>query len=236
MSSRLSPEVEAASKDDRTAKARIRDAAIDCIAEHGVAGTTARKVAALAGVSPGLVIHHFDSMDGLRLACDQYVVGAIRERKEAAAAAGPAFDVLASLRTGNIGQLGRYLARVLVDDSPAVTRLVDDLVADAEDYMQRFVEAGMARPSDDPRARAAVLMIWGLGALVLHDHVQRLLGVDLTDRNVDAATLAGYARPAYEILGGGMLTDTVASNLQESLTHLTSVESPPAPETSKGTP
>ena len=56
----------AGSGGDRTAKARIRDAAIECYAFHGD-DCTARMVAEKAGVSPGLVIHHFGSMEGLRL-------------------------------------------------------------------------------------------------------------------------------------------------------------------------
>src|SRR5674476_1121889 len=64
------------SPDDRSTKARIRDAAIDCVAEHGVAATPARRVAAAAGVSTGLVIHHFGPMEGLRSECDEYVAAA----------------------------------------------------------------------------------------------------------------------------------------------------------------
>jgi DNA-binding transcriptional regulator YbjK len=44
---------------------RIIDAAIDCIAEVGVAGTSHRKVAALADVPLGSMTYHFDSMDEL---------------------------------------------------------------------------------------------------------------------------------------------------------------------------
>ena len=140
--------------DDRTTKARIRDAAIGCFAEHGVATTTVRKVAAAAGVSPGLVIHHFGSMDGLRSACDEYVAVIIRQQKQEAMSAGPGFDGLAAFREAKVESLAGYLARVLVDDSPTVAKLVDDLVADAEGYLQQGVETGMLQPSTNPRGRA----------------------------------------------------------------------------------
>ena len=84
--------------DDRTAKARIRDAAIVCFAEHGIAATTARKVATAAGVSPGLVMHHFGSMEGLRAACDRHVTAMIRDLKGEAMGAGAGFDPVAALR------------------------------------------------------------------------------------------------------------------------------------------
>jgi len=125
--------------DDRTTRARIRDAAIGCFAENGIAGTTARKIATAAGVSPGLVIHHFGSMDGLRNACDEYVAAIIRQEKQEAMAAGPGLDLLAALRDSKAGSGMGYLARVLADDSPAVAALVDDLVADAEGYFQQGV-------------------------------------------------------------------------------------------------
>ena len=38
-----------------------------------------RAVAAEAGVSPALVIHHFGSKDALRAACDEHVLRVIRE-------------------------------------------------------------------------------------------------------------------------------------------------------------
>lgn len=203
---------------DRTAKARIRDAAISCIAEHGVADTTARKVAEIAGVSPGLVIHHFGSMEALREACDDYVADTIRASKEKAMAEGPNLDVLAALREVGSEPFGAYLAEVLVEDSPAVVRLVDELVADAEQYLQQGVDAGMIRPTSNPRARAVTLMIWGLGTFVLHRHVERLLGVDLTDpAAMRSPTFAAYAAPVYELYGNGFLTDAAAANMQAAI-------------------
>ncbi len=190
-------------RDDRTAKSRIRDAAIQCFAKHGIADTTARRVAEAAEVSPGLIIHHFGSMEGLRLACDGFVASRIRELKEGAAAAGPNLDVLAAIRESDAGYLLGYLAAVLTEDSPAVARLVDDLVADAERYTEHFVEAGIMRPSENPRGRAALLVVWSLGALALHNHLERLLGVDLTDPEVTAdPSFAAYALPVYEFFGG----------------------------------
>ena len=207
------------SVDDRTTKARIRDAAIGSIAEHGINGTTARRVASTAGVSPGLVIHHFGSMDGLRSACDQYVADTIREFKEQTMSGGPTLDVLAALRDAPNGPLMGYIARVLADDSPAVARLVDDLVDDAESYIQQGVESGIMRPSRDPRGRAVVLTLWSLGTLVLHQHLRRLLGVDLTDPEIlmdpDAAA---YIAPVYEIYGEGILEEAFAARAHAAFT------------------
>jgi len=202
--------------DDRTTRARIRDAAINCFAEKGIADTTVRKVAESAGVSPGSVIHHFDSMDGLRAGCDEYVAATIRGYKRDAMTSGPSIDVLAALRGTSMGPMIGYLAAVLADDSPAVAKLVDDLVDDAEGYIQEGVNAGMLRGSADPRGRAIVLTMWSLGALVLHQHIERLLGVDLTDPKLGTnPNLANYAIPVYEIYGEGLMTEAFAANLQQ---------------------
>src|SRR3546814_21149847 len=41
------------------------EATAACLAEHGAAGTSVRTICARAGVSPGLLRHYFDGIDGL---------------------------------------------------------------------------------------------------------------------------------------------------------------------------
>lgn len=190
--------------DDRTTASRIRDAAIAEFAANGVAATSVRTIATAAAVSPGLVIHHFGSKENLRNACDVYVATTIRETKSEAMAAGTAFDPLASLRSNAAGPpAGKYLARTLVDGSPHVADLVDELVNDAIGYINTGVETGMISPSEYPRERAAILTIWMLGGLVLHEHLERLIGVDITtDFSQDPAAMSSYAVPAVDILSG----------------------------------
>lgn len=207
----------AAVDEDRTSRARIRDAAITLFADGGVAATSVRAIAAAAGVSPGLVIHHFGSKDALRIACDEYIAMTIRERKHDAMAAGPGLDPLAAMRAAGEGPpLLRYLARTLVDGSPHVADLVDEMVRDAESYMESGVAAGVLRPTDDPYGRAALLTIWSLGAVVLHEHLERLMGVDITADLSDQAAVSAYARVGLEMLSGGVLTDEMAARLRAS--------------------
>src|SRR5207245_5340745 len=59
---------------DLTTKARIRDAALKLFGSEGVAATSLRGVARAAGVSPGLVVHHFASKQGLIRAVDEAVL------------------------------------------------------------------------------------------------------------------------------------------------------------------
>lgn len=49
-------------------RTRLIVAALHCMARFGQRGTTVRKIAELAGVTPGLVKHHFGSKDALLVA------------------------------------------------------------------------------------------------------------------------------------------------------------------------
>lgn len=202
---------------DRTGRARIRDAAIARFADRGVAGTSLKVIAEDAGVSQPLVVHHFGTKQGLRAACDEHVAAVIRQRKLAVVEQGAHFDPLAAMR-GNeqTTPLLRYLARTLGDGSPQVVALLDEMVEDAVEYMAEGVRTGMIKPSEHPRGRAVVLVLWSLGALTLHEHLDRLLGVDLTAEPED---LSAYVLPAAEILANGVLAEGVYERVRDALTN-----------------
>lgn len=197
---------------DRTTKARIRDTAITLFAEKGVAATSVRAIAAAANVSPALVIHHFGSKDALRVACDQHIAAVLRQHKTRAMRAGPGFDPVAALREVRDGPpLMHYLARTLVDGSPHVAEMIDEIVDDGVKYMAEGVESGMLRPTEYPYERTAVLTIWSLGALVLHEHLERLIGVSLADYPAGAGP---YIRPVFEIMSQGLVEPEIAARMK----------------------
>ncbi len=201
--------------DDRATPARIRDAAIRCFADAGVDRTSVRTIAETAGVSPALVIHHYGSKDGLRVACDRHVAALIREQKSESMRAGAGLDPVAALRSyGDGPPLLGYLARTLVDGSPHVSELLEELVADAVAYMAEGEANGLLRPSDDPHGRAAVVLLWSMGALVLHEHAERLLGVELLG---EPDQLLGYLRPALEVMGQGVMTPAAYEQLSAAM-------------------
>ncbi|NNF69644.1 MAG: TetR family transcriptional regulator, partial [Acidimicrobiia bacterium] len=196
------------SNDDRTTAARIRDAAITEFAAAGVAGTSIRTIAAAADVSPGSVIHHFGSKDELRVACDEYVAALIRDAKGQAMTSGAAFDIVGAFRSIGHVPAAKYLAHTLIDGSPHVVELVDEIITDAVGYLGDGVAAGFIKPSAHENERAAILAIWGLGTLVLHEHVERALGVDITaDLSGNPEAMSAYARPVLELYAQGLLTE-----------------------------
>ena len=112
--------------DDRTTRARIRDAAITRFAHHGIAATSMRTVAAEAGVAPSHVVHYFTSKAGLRAACDEHVAALLRAQQEEVVGAGLDLDPLGSLRRSR-QQLPilEYLARTLVEPGHTSDALVE---------------------------------------------------------------------------------------------------------------
>ncbi|WP_055478104.1 TetR family transcriptional regulator [Sphaerimonospora mesophila] len=191
---------------DRTARARIRDAAIERFAADGVAATNLKDIAADAGVSTPLVIHHFGSKDGLRVACDEYVASVIKEQKTRAMAAGQGLDPFQAVRDAYEGRpIIRYFARTIVDGSPHVDELIDKMVEDSLVYMAEGVKSGILKPAENPRERAVLLCLWQLGALVMHEQVNRLLGVDLIENT--AGSVLKWARINADILAKGVIND-----------------------------
>lgn len=157
-----------AAGEDLTTRARIRNAAISRFAGDGMAAPL-RAVAEDAGVSPGLIVHHFGSRAGLRKACDDYVLARIRQdRSRALGGADPGGALLAQLALieGYAPLIG-YVLRLLQEGGPQLDVFVDQSVADAIGYLYQAEEAGTVRPSRDPEARARVLVEMSLGALLL---------------------------------------------------------------------
>ncbi len=204
--------------DDRTTKARIRDAAIEQWASNPPNSVTVRDIAAAAGVSPASVIHHYGSVADLRAAVNEHIAGLLREYKTKAVQTTGPMDILGTIRSLSDLPITAYLARAVFSEDPTVTGLIDELVEDAVVYRQAGVDAGTIRPSDHARERAIVLVLWSLGGLVLHEHMERLLGVDLTDADaISSPAGAPYTRAAFEIVATGILTEDFGRDLQESL-------------------
>jgi AcrR family transcriptional regulator len=162
--------------EDLTARARIRDAALRLFAERGIDAATIRDIAKAAGVSAGLVRHHFGSKEALRDACDSYALDRLMRIKEQAVLEGQLADAgFMSAVHPTVLSLYRYLARALLDGSSAAASMFDDMVELAEQWLARYHPG----QSTDPRAYAAVLVAMQIGMLGMHDHLSRALGADI---------------------------------------------------------
>ncbi|MFE9578129.1 TetR family transcriptional regulator [Nocardia sp. NPDC006044] len=193
---------------DLTTAARIRDAAIEVFGDQGFQ-VGVRAIAKAAGVSPGLVNHHFGSKDGLRAACDERVLQLIRDEKIKTLTAGSvAKGMLAALAEIEVyGPLVAYMVRSLQAGGPMALSLFDHMAADAEGYIEQGVAAGTIKPSRDPAARARYLMTLNVGATLLWMQMHQKPGEKLDFRKAIRELTEELTAPALEFYTQGLLTD-----------------------------
>ncbi|GAB7142707.1 TetR/AcrR family transcriptional regulator [Mycobacterium riyadhense] len=190
---------------EQQTRARIRDAAIQQFGRHGF-DTDLSAVAEAAGADVALLIHEFGSREGLRKACDEYIVESIRSAKtEALQSMSPAtwFAQLAQIES--YAPMMNYLVRSMLSGGDLGRALMAQMIDNAEGYLEDAVRTGTIKPSRDPKARAAFLAMTGGGGFLLYLHMH--------DNPTDmAAVLRDYAKdmilPALEIYTHGLLTDT----------------------------
>src|SRR3954471_4213439 len=147
------------STDDLTARAPIRDAAIALMADRGTAGATVRDIAQAAGVSSGLLRHHFGSKEGLRDACDEFALNQLT-------ALGLQFTETSVLGriTPDTMRLQRYVIRSMMDGSPSAMAMFDR----AQRYGEQWLDSSGPEVSD-PRAYLAVLSVMKMSMFVMRD-------------------------------------------------------------------
>ncbi|GAA2803089.1 TetR/AcrR family transcriptional regulator [Kribbella solani] len=161
--------------EDLTARARIRDAAIELFGGRGIEGASIRDIAAAAGVSSGLVRHHFGSKESLREACDQYAKERMLQIGAELSTDGDlsGLDPLALYPVALPLQL--YLVRSMMDGSETATALFMQGVDAVEEW-----SAGYGIQPRDRRGYAAAMTAIKLSVLILRDQVSKAIGEDIT--------------------------------------------------------
>ena len=200
------------SVEDLTARARIRDAALALFAERGMDRATIRDIAKAAGVSGGLVRHHFGSKDGLRAACDSYALDQLMQIKEQAVDGQLANPSFMSAAHPTVLLLYRYLARSLVDGSPAAAAMFDEMVELGEAWLATHNPGQMA----DPRGYSAVLVAMQTGMLMMHGQLSRWLGADIF-------TAEGHLRlteAMIDFFSQPLLSQELADQARAAVAHL----------------
>ena len=160
---------------------RICEAALDGFAENGVEATSIRDVAAVAGVSPGLVQHHFATKDELRDAVNQYVVERAAETFAEWPVKDSATEILRELGD-RVTDWARehpeallYVARLSADEDPAALKIFDAFLEIASGQWKRLAEKGVLRADVDIHWAALQTIVLILGSALFEGAISRHL-------------------------------------------------------------
>jgi AcrR family transcriptional regulator len=171
---------------DLNASARIRNAALAAFAERGVAAASIRDVAASAGVSPGLVQHHFGTKAGLREAVDEYVIELAVETFRDLVRDGEDVDVWRAMGDTTTAWVRdnatavRYVARALAEEDAGASRIFDALVEVAQgQWLEPLAREGKLEPNVDREWAALHVIVFNLATVLLEPALSRLLPAPL---------------------------------------------------------
>ena len=168
------------SASDLTARAKIRNAALDLYAEYGEDRVSMRMVAAHAGVTVGLVQHHFKTKDGVRDAVEQLVVD-YHAQAIADAPAGESPAESAAARDRAVAEMLRahppvvdYLRRVLLDPHNGGGTLLGRLTELSRQGVVEMRGTGRASTERSIADQTLGLMIKHVGHLFLQPMVDSM--------------------------------------------------------------
>lgn len=174
---------------------KILSAAVGEFAEHGFTKTTVRGIASAAGVSPGLVIHHFGSKEGLRTACDGHVFETITESK-AQNAGYATMAVQMMFDDPEMRTAVDYLVKSLLDPGEHGQRYFDHYVDLVEGYIVDGFAGYTFRQSEDTRGQAATIAVMALAPSILDHRLRSTLGT--TDTTDTMTRLAPHLLDLYQ--------------------------------------
>ncbi|WP_241474005.1 TetR/AcrR family transcriptional regulator [Mycolicibacterium neoaurum] len=161
---------------------QIRDAAIRCFAEHGIASTSLRIIAETAGVSLGLIQHYFVTKSQLIECIDHHVLSifgaALDVQSEVSAAdAGSRFAELMS----NNPDVMDYIARALAEGGAVGNLIFDGLYEISAQQGASFATRGLVRDALDPVWSNLLPLILRVGTVMLRPHIERHVAGSLYD-------------------------------------------------------
>lgn len=181
-------EPERVTAEDRSSIERIRNAALKTFGTYGTSSTSLRAVAEAAGVSVGLVQHHFTNKAGLIKAVDDHVMTVVVETISQPIPPPPA-DSVAEMGTrvtrivADHPEIADYVGRALIDGSALGTAIFDTLTAFGIARWNQRSERDETRPEVDVTWGALNSLVLALGTMIMRGHIERQLPEPLTAPN-----------------------------------------------------
>ena len=149
-----------------SARTRLRNSAIEQFALNGF-GASVREIAARAGVTAGLITHHFGSKTALREECDAEVLRRYAELKSGGIATSPTQTMAMMADLDDYAPMLVYILRSVRDGGRAGAIFLEHMIDETVKFTEDGVARGVILPSRDPKARAKYLVTTSLGGLLL---------------------------------------------------------------------
>jgi len=194
-------------QDGAATRERLLQATIDVIAERGWGGVSTRVVAERAGINPGVVHYHFDSIDELRRLAVLHALSALfnaaltssrdrtpRQIVEATARA--------ALELGTSGTLLLFEAMPPTARDPQMREDLADLLGRYRATLAARIRACHPEPLGDPDVLAEVIAA-ALDGLLLHL---------IADPDLD---VAGHIEPLLALLGPEAIDEPKATRAMD---------------------
>lgn len=204
--------------EDLTARARIVDAALTQFAERGSSGTTMRSVAEAAGVSVGLVQHHFKTKDGLRQACDERAV-ALMHGTVAKSHPGEPIAQLADVEGlravyDQASPIAPYIATTALERDERGAEMFELIASSARTFFTSHWPERFPEGSERARDVAAVYTAMSLGTNVFRHRLAQAMGT--SPEPVPTTTIGVAYLDAVEALADLMASPT-GTRIRESV-------------------
>lgn len=179
------PDTDRVSEEAVSAVQRIRHAALKSFATQGTSATSMRAVAASAGVSLGLVQHHFSTKAGLIQAVDDYVLAVV---------IGQITQPVPDTTSDSVAEIGDrvtrmiadlpditdYVGRALIEGRPVGHMIFDALLNYGTARWIRRSERGETRDDIDVTWASINSLVLALGTFILRGHIERHLPESFT--------------------------------------------------------
>ncbi|MDO2394812.1 TetR family transcriptional regulator [Mycobacterium avium subsp. hominissuis] len=193
---------------------QIRDVAMKCFAEHGIAGTSLRMIAETAGVSLGLLQHYYVTKHQLIDCIDRHVLSIFSAALDVPLGTGAANDPVndagsrfAELMSKNPDVMD-YVGRALAEGGEVGKVIFDGFYAISAEQGATFAARGLTPDDLDPVWANMLPLILRVGTIMLRPHIERHMAGSLYD---PAQTSRWDAAVTRMIQKGQLVTDDVSS-------------------------
>ena len=161
----------------QTTREQLLSIAVEMFAEQGFAATSLRSIAKRAGVSPALLIHHFDTKEALIKEAISKTLGSWVADEKAAILDDESKQLQnwqAVMAKGTTPL--NFFRQVLLAGGDYAERLFDAAVSETEVLLDQMQSTGRLRDLSDKRTTALIMTISGLGSVLLMSQIEKTMG------------------------------------------------------------